>query len=60
MQFMLPEFIVMGTAFIILIADLMMRESRRKIIAPMALLGLAAARISRNTGSACRSSGRSA
>jgi len=46
MQFMLPEFIVMGTAFIILIADLMMRESRRKIIAPMALLGLAAAAVS--------------
>jgi NADH-quinone oxidoreductase subunit N len=40
---MLPELIVVGTAFGLLFLDLFLSESRKHVIAPLALVGLAAA-----------------
>ena len=40
---MLPELIVIGTAFLVLFVDLFVTEKKRTILAPLVLLGIAAA-----------------
>ncbi|HLE01066.1 MAG TPA: NADH-quinone oxidoreductase subunit N [Bdellovibrionota bacterium] len=40
---MLPELIIIGTAFVLLFTDLFLTERRRIVLAPLALFGIAAA-----------------
>ncbi len=42
-MWMLPELIIIGTAFILLFTDLFLTERRRIVLAPLALFGIAAA-----------------
>jgi NADH-quinone oxidoreductase subunit N len=42
---MLPELIVIATAFAVLLVDLLLTERRRTVLAPLALLGLGAATV---------------
>jgi len=42
-MWMLPELIIIGTAFVLLFTDLFLTERRRIVLAPLALFGIAAA-----------------
>lgn len=43
MELMLPELIVIGTAFAVLLLDLFLKEHQRKVLAPLALVGITCA-----------------